>query len=68
MQKRKFKSEDSNLLTYEQVSIKSNLGIMTVMKLAKESGALIKIGRTARVEWDVFYNYITTKYRASKSE
>lgn len=57
--RRNFQGE---LLTYQQTAEKSNLGINTVMKLAKESGALLKIGRAARVDWAVFYQYITSKY------
>ena len=59
---RNFKGE---LLTYQQTAEKSNIGINTVMKLARESGALIKIGRIARVDWNVFYNYITSVYQAN---
>jgi len=51
------------LLTYQQTAEKSNLGINTVMRLAKESGALLKIGRAARVDWAVFYQYIVSSYQ-----
>lgn len=52
------------LLSYQQAAERSNLGICTTMKLAKESGALIKIGRIARVNWPVFYNFIVENYQA----
>jgi hypothetical protein len=42
------------------------MGINTVMKLAKESGALVKIGKIARVDWNTFYEYIISAYQASK--
>lgn len=65
MNKSKNRNSKGVLLTYQQTAEKSNIGINTVMKLAKESGALIKIGRIARVDWNVFYNYITSVYQAN---
>lgn len=65
MNKLKNKNFKGELLTYQQTAEKSNIGINTVMKLARESGALIKIGRIARVDWNVFYNYITSVYQAN---
>ena len=59
----KCKNEDGKFLTYNQTANKSNLGKCTVMKLAREAGALIKIGRPARVDWDTIYNYVMTVYR-----
>lgn len=64
MNKSKSRNSKGELLTYQQTAEKSNIGINTVMKLARESGALIKIGRIARVDWNVFYNYITSVYQA----
>lgn len=64
MNKLKNRNSKGELLTYQQVAENSNMGINTVMKLARESGALIKIGRIARVDWNVFYNYITSVYQA----
>ncbi len=65
MNKSKNRNFKGELLTYQQTAEKSNIGINTVMKLARESGALIKIGRIARVDWNVFYNYITSVYQAN---
>ncbi len=65
MNKSKNRNFKGELLTYQQTAEKSNIGISTVMKLARESGALIKIGRIARVDWNVFYNYITSVYQAN---
>lgn len=65
MNKSKNRNSKGDLLTYQQTAEKSNIGINTVMKLARESGALIKIGRIARVDWNVFYNYITSVYQAN---
>lgn len=65
MNKSKNRNFKGELLTYQQTAEKSNIGINTVMKLARKSGALIKIGRIARVDWNVFYNYITSVYQAN---
>lgn len=66
----KLKNRDFNgeLLTYKQTAEKSNIGINTVMKLAAESGALVKIGHIARVDWNIFYKYIISKYRVAKDK
>lgn len=50
------------LLTYQQVAENSNLGINTVMRLAKESNSIVRIGRTVRVVPEKFYEYIIAKY------
>lgn len=63
MNKLKNKNFEGKLLTYQQTAEKSNLGINTVMKLAKESGSLVKIGKIARVNWNVFYDYIVSVYQ-----
>lgn len=49
---------NGELLTYRQTAEKSNMGINTVMKLAKESGALVKIGKIARVDWNTLFQLI----------
>lgn len=59
---------DSPLLTYQMMAEDSNLGIQTVIKLAKESGALVKIGKTARVNREKFYSYVLEKYSESNKE
>lgn len=59
---------DSPLLTYQLMAEDSNLGIQTVMKLAKESGALVKIGKTARVNREKFYSYVLERYSESNKE
>ncbi|MEY8428854.1 DUF6462 family protein [Lachnospiraceae bacterium 46-15] len=64
MNKSKNRNSKGELLTYQQTAENSNMGMNTVMKLARESGALIKIGHIARVDWNVFYNYITSVYQA----
>lgn len=59
---------DSPLLTYQLMAEDSNLGIQTVMKLAKESGALVKIGKTARVNREKFYSYVLERYSESNKD
>ncbi len=59
----KSNNPDGELLTYEQVAEQSNLGLTTVTRLARESGALVKIGKVARVDRQVFFDYIREKYR-----
>lgn len=63
LKNRNFKGE---LLTYQQTAENSNLGINTVMRLARESGALVKIGKISRVDWDTFYKYILSVYKVSE--
>ncbi|WP_251207605.1 DUF6462 family protein [Acetatifactor aquisgranensis] len=66
MNELKNRNFNGELLTYQQAAEKSNMGINTVMKLAKESGALVKIGKIARVDWNRFYNYILSVYQVSE--
>lgn len=63
MNKLKNRNADGKLLTYQQTGENANLGIGTVKRLARESGALVRIGRTPRVDWDRFYEYVITVYR-----
>lgn len=66
MNELKNRNFNGELLTYRQTAEKSNMGINTVMKLAKESGALVKIGKIARADWNTFYEYIISVYQVSK--
>lgn len=66
MKKSKMRNPQGELLTYQQTAEKSNLGINTVMKLAKESEALLKIGHAARVDWAIFYQYIVSEYQVTE--
>nr|WP_289072255.1 DUF6462 family protein [uncultured Blautia sp.] len=50
------------LFTYQQMAEDSNLGINTVMRLAKEANSIIRIGRTVRVVPEKFYEYVLTEY------
>lgn len=66
MNELKNRNFNGELLTYQQTAEKSNIGINTVMKLAKESGTLVKIGKIARVNWNAFYDYIVSVYQVSE--
>ena len=46
------------LFTYQQMAEDSNLGINTVMRLAKEANSIIRIGRTVRVVPEKFSFWI----------
>lgn len=68
MNKRQGGNSDGPLLTYQQISDDSNLGINTVMRLAKEYGSLVKIGRIARVNREKFYSYVLEKYSDNEED
>lgn len=55
-------NSESILLTTEQVCDLVNLGATTVRKLASESGASRKIGRSFRIHKDIFFDYIEKLY------
>lgn len=63
MNQLKNKNPKGEFLTYQQVAERSNMGINTVMRLAKESGSLIKVGRVSRINWSVFYEYLVSAYQ-----
>lgn len=66
MNELKNRNFNGELLTYRQTAEKSNMGINTVMKLAKKSGALVKIGKIARVDWNTYYDYLISEYRVNQ--
>lgn len=54
------KKEDVKLITYKEACERYSLGISTIQKIAKESGALRKIGKSARVNVSVMDAYLDT--------
>ncbi len=58
----KSNNPQGKFFTYQQMAEDSNLGINTVMRLAKESNSIIRIGRTVRVNPVKFYKYIIAEY------
>lgn len=55
-------SEDGVLLTLDQMRKKSNLGASTIRKLAEESGAVRKIGKSYRIDQKTFFDHINKTY------
>jgi hypothetical protein len=68
MNRLKNRNLNGELLTYAQAAERANLGEKTVMRLARESGALVKIGRSARVNWSKFYQYLLAVYGVASEE
>ena len=58
----KSNNPQGKFFTYQQMAEDSNLGINTVMRLAKESNSIIRIRRTVRVNPEKFYKYIIAEY------
>lgn len=58
----KNRDDCGELITVEQASRTSNLGLTTVRKLATEAGAVRKIGKSYRINRRVFFEYIELMY------
>lgn len=58
----KNRDENGELITLVQTCQSSNLGITTVKRLAKEAGAVRKIGKSYRINRKVFFEYIELMY------
>ena len=58
MNKMKNRNYNGELVTYQQIAELSNLGLNTVMRLARESGALVKIGKIFRVNRKIFLSML----------
>lgn len=48
------------LITFKEASERYSMGISTIRKLAKKSGAFRKIGKCARIDVSVMDAYIST--------
>lgn len=56
---RKFnESENGILLTYKQACERYNLGMNTVQRLARQGDALVKIGKSARVDVEKMDSFV----------
>lgn len=62
MNRLKNRNINGELLTCQQAAERSNIGKNTTMRLAREAGAIIKIGRITRIDWNTFYSYIKNVY------
>ena len=58
----KNRSYDGELLTVPQTCEASNFGRDTVMRLAKEANAIIKVGRSVRIIRNKFFSYVEEEY------
>lgn len=58
----KCRNADGSLLTVQQTCERFNLGSSTVRRLAKEAGAVRRIGRIYRINPDTLYRYIEEVY------
>lgn len=56
------RNQDGVLITIVQACQESNLGSTAVRKIAEESGAVRKIGRSYRIKKNVFFDYIEKTY------
>lgn len=54
------KKEDVKLITYKEACERYSLGLSTIQKYARESGALRKIGKSARVNVSVMDAFLET--------
>lgn len=57
---RALKNKNANgiLITYKVACERYNLGMNTVQRLARDAGALVKIGRVARVDVEKMDNFV----------
>ena len=62
MNKAENRNLSGELLTLTQICEISNLGNSTVRKIAEESKAVRKIGRSYRIKKKVFFDYIEKEY------
>lgn len=62
MNARRINNKLAKLVTVQQICEDSNLGRTTVMRLAKESGSLRKIGRNVRIDREQFFDFIEREY------
>ncbi len=62
MKAARYRNENGELLTVSQVSSLSNLGVYTVRRIAKESGAIRKIGKCCRINRKIFFDFIENTY------
>ena len=62
MNKLKNRNKYGEIITLQQACEETNLCAHTVRKIAKESGAALKIGKSYRIIRNVFLEYIYKNY------
>lgn len=58
------RNQNGELITLQQACAESNLGSTTVRRLADESGAVRKIGKSYRIKKSILFDYIDEVYGA----
>ncbi len=58
----KNRNQNGVLITLTQACQDSNLGATAVREIARKSGAARKIGRSYRINKDIFFDYIEKEY------
>ena len=58
----KNRNQDGVLITLTQACQESNLGATAVRKIAEDSGAVRKIGRSYRINKSILFDYIEKVY------
>ncbi len=58
MRERKNQNNNGELITVNQACEAANLGTASIRRLAKEAGAVRRIGKNYRINREVFFNYI----------
>ncbi len=60
--KKPIRNEDARFVTPEMAKNRYNLCRKTVIAIAKEANAIIKYGRTVRIDTKKFDEYFTSQY------
>lgn len=63
MNKRTLNVDDNGVfITVDMACKKTNFSRYTIMKIANEAGAIIRVGRSVRVDWDKLHKYMSVVY------
>ena len=57
------KKKNARYLRTEDACSQTNYSRNTLMKVASEANAVVRIGRTVRIDMPVLYNYIDAVYK-----
>lgn len=60
MNKLQHKNDNGEIVTIEQAAKRVNIGTTAARKYAKESGAMLKLGRSLRVDMKKFVDYLSS--------
>ncbi len=58
-------SPEAKLHTVAFMCADASMSRQTVMRLAEESGSLIRIGRMLKIDSETFYSYLNKVYKAA---